>query len=146
MLNRVKFAEYAHGRSVPAAIREYKGSLGVIANSSYADYAARYFPQAELREYPSWEALLKAVESGQVTAAYRDEFEVKSVLKTNPTASLTLRTVTLKDLEDTLGIAVSIQSPVLRDFVDQYLTQGSEKFTIEKVLQAVDRVKEKPAP
>jgi polar amino acid transport system substrate-binding protein len=139
ILNRVKFAEYAKGRPVTSAIREYKGTLGVIANSSFSDYATRYFPQAELRSYASWGALLKAVEKGEVVAAYRDEFEVKSVLKTDPKASLTLRTVTFKDLEDTLGIAVGIQDPVLLAFVDQYLSQSAEKLTIDTVLQAVEQ-------
>jgi ABC-type amino acid transport substrate-binding protein len=138
ILNRVKFAEYAKGRPVPAAIRGYKGTLGVIAKSSFADYAARYFPQAKVRAYPNWGELIKAVDKGEVIAAYRDEFEVKSVLKTDPTASLTLRTVTFKDLEDTLGIAVSIEDPVLLAFVDQYLSQSAEKLTVDKVLQAVD--------
>jgi ABC-type amino acid transport substrate-binding protein len=139
ILNRVKFAEYAKGRPVTAAIRDYKGTLGVISNSSFADYATRYFPQAKVRAYPSWAELLKAVEKGEVVAAYRDEFEVKSVLKTDPKASLTLRTVTFKDLEDTLGIAVGIQDPVLLAFVDQYLAQSAEKLTIDSVLQAVDQ-------
>jgi len=138
ILNRVKFAEYAKGRSVPSAIRDFRGTLGVIANSSFADYAGRYFPLAELRAYPTWGDLLRAVSKGEVIAAYRDEFEVKSVLKIDPTASLTLRTVTFKDLEDTLGIAVSIQDPVLLAFVDQYLSQSAEKLTIDKVLQALD--------
>jgi polar amino acid transport system substrate-binding protein len=138
LINRVKFAEYAKGRSVPSAIRDFKGALGVIANSSFADYAGRYFPLSELRAYPTWDDLLKAVNRGEVIAAYRDEFEVKSVLKIDPTASLTLRTVTFKDLEDTLAIAVSIQDPVLLAFVDQYLSQSAEKLTVDKVLQAVD--------
>jgi polar amino acid transport system substrate-binding protein len=139
ILNRVKFAEYAKGRPVTTAIRDYKGTLGVIANSSFADYAVRYFPQAKVHAYASWGELLKAVEKGEVLAAYRDEFEVKSVLKTDPKASLTLRTVTFKDLEDTLGIAVGIQDPVLLAFVDQYLSQSAEKLTIDSVLQAVDQ-------
>lgn len=138
ILNRVKFAEYAKGRPVTTAIRDYKGTLGVISNSSFADYASRYFPQAEVRSYKSWGELLKAVDKGEVIAAYRDEFEVKSVLKTDPKASLTLRTVTFKDLEDTLGIAVGIQDPVLLAFVDQFLSQSAEKLTIDTVLQAVE--------
>jgi ABC-type amino acid transport substrate-binding protein len=89
--------------------------------------------------YASWGELLRAVEKGEVLAAYRDEFEVKSVLKTDPKASLTLRTVTFKDLEDTLGIAVGIQDPVLLAFVDQYLAQSAEKLTIDSVLQAVEQ-------
>ena len=78
-----------------------------------------------------------AVRKGEVVGAYRDEFEVKRLLKSDPTASLTLRTVTFKDLEDTLGIAVGIGDPVLLAFVNQFLAQRPDKLDIDKVLQAV---------
>ena len=139
ILNRVRFAEYARDVPLPSAIRQYKGSLGVIEKSSFSDYAHRYFPKADIREYPSWGEVLKAVASGQIVAAYRDEFEVKRVLKSDPTLSLSLRTVTFKDMEDTLGIAVGIQDPVLLAFVNQLLAQSSEKLTIDRVLKALDR-------
>ncbi len=139
ILNRVRFAEYAGAMPLPSAIRQYKGSLGVLAKSSFDDYAQRNFPQADIREYPNWEEVLKAVQTGQIIAAYRDEFEVKRVLRSDPTLSLTLRTVTFKDLEDTLGIAVGIQDTVLLSFINQFLSQSSEKLTIDVVLKALDR-------
>jgi polar amino acid transport system substrate-binding protein len=137
ILNRVRFAEAARDRPLPTVIRGFKGSIGVIAKSSFADYAVKNFPSAEIREFPSWGEVLKALENGQIMAAYRDEFEIKRILKTDPTVSLTLRTVTFKDLEDTLGIAVGIQDPTLLAFVNQFLAEGFEKLTIDKVLKAV---------
>lgn len=139
ILNRVKFAELARERPLPVVVREFKGSIGVIAKSSFSDYASKNFPLSELREFPTWEAVLKALEKGQIMAAYRDEFEIKRILKSDPTASLTLRTVTFKDLEDTLGIAVGIQDPTLLAFVNQFLAESTEKLTIDKVLKALDR-------
>jgi polar amino acid transport system substrate-binding protein len=139
ILNRVKFAELARDRPLPAVIRGFKGSVGVIAKSSFADYAVKNFPNAEIREFPSWGDVLKALEKGQIMAAYRDEFEIKRLLKTDPTVSLTLRTVTFKDLEDSLGIAVGIQDPTLLAFVNQFLAEGTEKLTIDKVLKAVSQ-------
>ncbi|MFI5447669.1 ABC transporter substrate-binding protein [Polaromonas sp. UC242_47] len=139
ILNRVKFAELARDRPLPVVIRDFKGSIGVIAKSSFSDYASKNFPLSELREFPSWGDVLKALEKGQVMAAYRDEFEIKRILKSDPTASLTLRTVTFKDLEDTLGIAVGIQDPTLLAYVNQFLSEGTEKMTIDKVLKALDR-------
>lgn len=139
ILNRVKFAELARDRPLPVVVRGFKGSIGVIAKSSFADYAVKNFPSADIREFPSWEEVLAALEKGQIMAAYRDEFEIKRLLKINPTASLTLRTVTFKDLEDSLGIAVGIQDPTLLAFVNQFLAEGAEKLTIDKVLQAVSK-------
>lgn len=138
IVNRVKFAELARDRPLPVVVRGFRGSIGVIAKSSFSDYARKNFPLAELREFPSWGAVLDALDKGQIMAAYRDEFEIKRILKSDPTASLTLRTVTFKDLEDTLGIAVGIQDPILLAYVNQFLSESPEKMTIDKVLKALD--------
>jgi polar amino acid transport system substrate-binding protein len=141
ILNRVRFAEYARDRTLPVAIRQFKGSIGVIAKSAWTDYAKRYFPNANVREYPSWAEVLKAVNSGEVIGAYRDEFEVKRVLREDQTASLTLRTVTFKDLDDPLAIAVGLADPTLLEFVNLYLNQSNKKLTIDKVLNALEKSK-----
>ncbi|WP_028311604.1 ABC transporter substrate-binding protein [Derxia gummosa] len=137
VLNRVAFARLALDRPVTAVVRDFGGTLGVIEKSSFADYATRNFSHATLKTYPKWDDVVTAVRKGEVVGAYRDEFEIKRLLKADPTASLTLRTVTLKDLEDTLGIAVNMQDPVLLAFVNQYLEQRPAKLDIDKVLQAV---------
>jgi ABC-type amino acid transport substrate-binding protein len=136
LLNRVKFAQLAHGRPVPEVIRNYDGSIGVVANSSYATYVTSNFPNAQVRSYSTWEAVLAALNTGEVTAAYRDEFEVKRVLKVDPTASLRLRVVTLQDLEDTLAIGVNVSSPTLLAFVNQFLAERNTRYDVNTVLQA----------
>ncbi len=139
ILNRVKFAQFARDRALPDVIRGFGGTVGVIAKSSFADYAKRNFPNAKVIEYPGWGDVLKALDKGEVIGAYRDEFEVKRILKIDPTASLVLRTVTFKDLEDTLGIAVGIGDPVLLAFINEFLAQRSDKLTTTKVLAAVEK-------
>lgn len=138
LLNRVKFAQLAHGRPVPEVIRAYDGSIGVVANSSYAGYVTNNFPKAQVRSYPTRDAVLSALNAGEVTAAFRDEFEVKRVLKIDPTASLRLRVVTLQDLEDTLAIGVNVSEPTLLAFVNQFLAERNTKFDVGTVLQATD--------
>lgn len=138
LLNRVKFAQLARGRSVPEVVRSYTGTIGVVANSSYADYVTANFPQADVRTYATWPDVLAALDKGDVTAAYRDEFEVKRVLKIDPTASLRLRVVTLQDLEDTLGMAVNASDQALLGFINLYLADRSERFDVNVVLQATN--------
>ncbi len=139
ILNRVIFAQFARERALPDVIRGFTGSVGVIAKSSFSDYAKRNFPNAKVVEYPAWGDVLKAVDKGDVIGGYRDEFEVKRILKADPTASLVLRTVTFKDLEDTLGIAVGINDPVLLAFINEFLAQRADKLNITKVLSALDK-------
>jgi ABC-type amino acid transport substrate-binding protein len=136
LLNRVKFAQIAKGRAAPDVIRMYDGDIGVVTNSSYATYVKTNFPHAKVQSYPSWEALLKALNGGEVTAAYRDEFEVKHVLKVDPTASLRLRVVTLEDLDDTISIGVNVSSPALLAFVNQFLAERTDKIDVMTLLQA----------
>jgi len=137
VINRVAFARLASNKPVEDVIREFNGSLGVIARSSFLDFAKLNFPKANVTEYPNWKEVLKAVNTGEVMAAYRDEFEIKRLLKETPSAALTLRTVTLKDLDDTLGIAVGINDTTLLSFVNQMLSQQREKLDIQKVLNAL---------
>ncbi|WP_295550913.1 ABC transporter substrate-binding protein [Limnohabitans sp. Rim8] len=141
VLNRVAFARLASNEKLEDTVRQFKGTLGVIAKSSFTEFAKKHFPMAKVIEYPNWNAVLDAVNNGEVTGAYRDEFEIKRLLKNNPTAVLTLRTVTLKDLEDTLSIAIGVTDPTLLAFVNQVLSQQPDKLDIHKVLNAL---KEKP--
>jgi ABC-type amino acid transport substrate-binding protein len=138
VINRVAFARLASNMRIEDAIRQYSGSLGVISLSSFADFAKSNFSKAKVTEYPNWKEVLKAVNTGEVMAAYRDEFEIKRLLKEAPSAALTLRTVTLKDLEDTLGIAVGVNDPTLLAFVNQVLSQQRDKLDIQKVLNALE--------
>jgi polar amino acid transport system substrate-binding protein len=138
VLNRIKFANLARNQPLPVVIREFTGSIGVIANSSFSDFARKNFPRSEIREFPRWNDVIAALYKGEILAAYRDEFEAKRILKNDPTASLTLRTVTFKDLEDTLSIAVGIQDTTLLAFINQFLAGGNSMLTIDQVLQAPD--------
>jgi polar amino acid transport system substrate-binding protein len=137
-LNRLALAKMTKDRSVQSLVRNFDGTLGVIASSSFADFAMHNFPKADIRTYPGWQDVVQAVRDGEVVAAYRDEFEIKRLLRGDATASLTLRTVTLTDLEDTLGIAVGVGDPVLLDVVNLFLAQRPEKLDIDRILQAVE--------
>nr|WP_245965058.1 ABC transporter substrate-binding protein [Trinickia dinghuensis] len=138
LLNRINFAQVAHGRPAPEVIRSYDSTIGVVMNSSYSQYVQTNFPNAKVKAYPSWDALLAGLDKGEVTAAYRDEFEVKHVLKSDPTASLKLRVVTLDDLDDPIAIGVNVSTPALLSFVNQFLAERSNKLDVKTLLQATD--------
>jgi len=137
-LNRVRFAELAKGRDLPSVIRHFEGSIGVIAESSFADFAQHNFPRAKIVEFRDWDAVIEALKSGKVVAAYRDEFEIKKLLKTDPRASLVMRTVTLTDTQDSLGIAVPYDSYQLLGLINLFLAQQPEILTVEKILKRVE--------
>ena len=134
ILNRLQFAKLNHDKPLVDVVRNFKGTIGVIANSSFAGYAARYFPTAKIVTYPSWEQVVDGVKKGQVAAGYRDEFEIRRLLATEPGLALTLRVISFKDLEDTLGVAVGYRDEALLALVNQFLYQSLDKLTVEKVL------------
>ena len=92
--------------------------MGVIAKSSFAEFARRNFPNAKLVEFASWGHVLDGVRSGDVDAAYRDEFEIKRVLLDDPSLTLVARSVTLTDLTDTIGIGIAPGASHLAAYVD----------------------------
>lgn len=140
LLHRESLARLARGRPVPQVLRSFDGSIGVIANSSFADFARRNFPRATVREFATWEAVVQAVSRGDVMAAYRDEFEIKRVLRADPAAALALRTVTLDDLDDTLAMVVHPADGHWLAFVNQFLAQRGrgERLDIDALLRALD--------
>jgi len=137
VLNRVAFARLAPNQRLEDKVRRYSGSLGVTAGSSYAEFAKRDFPLAQIKEYANWPAVVAAVQQGEVIAGYGGEFEIKKQIKTDPRAALTLRTVTLKDIEDTWGIAVGVTDPTLLAFVNQVLDQRRDKLDIHKLMHTL---------
>lgn len=121
LTHRARFATVARGRDMPEIIRTFQGELGVIANSSFADFAGRNFPKARLRRFDSWFGMIDAIRRGNIDAAYRDDFEIKRLLVEDPSLTLVARSVTLTDLTDTLAIGIRPDAPQLSAFVDLFL-------------------------
>jgi ABC-type amino acid transport substrate-binding protein len=137
ILNRLEFARLARERTPAQALRDFNGSLGVIANSSFYDYAQRNFPKARVVSFPTWVEVVAAVERGQVVGGYRDEFEVKRLLAEQPQAALKLRTVTLKDEIDAIGIAIGADAPTLQSYVNMFLATRKTQLDVASVLKAL---------
>ncbi|KVR04373.1 amino acid ABC transporter substrate-binding protein [Burkholderia ubonensis] len=139
LLNRVRFAELARGRPVPEVVRDYDGTIGIVAGSAYADYVQTDFPKAQIRTYSSWSAVLDALNAGAVSATYRDELAIKRVMKEQPTAPIRLRVATLADLNDSLAIGVRVSDPTLLAFVNQFLADRGRRFDVKSLLNAMNR-------
>lgn len=137
LLNRVRFAEIARGRSTQATLQHYPGSIAVLDHSSFQDFAARNFPQAAIRPFDTWDQAVQAVRNGQVSAAYRDEFEVRRVLARDPSSALHLSAVTVRDRVDTLGVAVDPRAPALLAWLDLLLAQRPQKLQVADLLKSV---------
>lgn len=139
LVNRLRFAQIAKGRSMVEVMQEYSDTIGVIANSSFVGYAKTYFPKAKIVEFETWDQVVTAVAKGEVSTAYRDAFEVKRIIKVNPDLALTVRSVMIEDIKDTIGIAVNSKNYLLLNFLNLFLEQKNIKFTSEQILSQYEK-------
>ena len=119
--NRVRFARLANGREGADVVRNFRGELGVIAQSAFAEFAATSFPDAHVREFENWPSMVDAVRSAAIDMAYRDDFEIKKLLVDDPSLTVVARSITLTDRTDTLAIGVRSDAPHLASFADLFL-------------------------
>jgi ABC-type amino acid transport substrate-binding protein len=136
LINRIRFAEVAGDRPLPEVIRNFTGTISVIAGSSWEEFGRRNFPKAKLVSYPTWTEAVDAAKKGDVVAAYRDELEVMQIVNKDPSLALTLRTVTFNDLESPLSIMVGIRDQTLLSFVNEVIAQRAEKPTVSSMLKS----------
>ena len=135
-INRLRLADMTKdGRTVLNVIRDFDGSLAVIEGSSFVTYARQNFPKAKIVEFKDFKEVVDAVRSGAIEVAYRDDFEIKRLIKIDPTISLTVRTVTLMDVEDSLGVAVRPADIHLLEFVNMFFDKQPEKLTVDKIFK-----------
>ena len=134
LFNRLQLAKVASEDSVNQFVRNYTGTIGVIAKSSYANYAKENFPKATATEYPSWNAAVDALTRGEVLSVYRDELEIKRVLASVPNSALLFKPIYFRDLTDPIAIAVKSSNTQLLYWVNIFL-ENQPKMTADQVLE-----------
>jgi ABC-type amino acid transport substrate-binding protein len=137
ILNRLELARRAPtNESIVDLIEDMTGRIGVIADSSYVTLARRSFPRATVVQYPAWEQAVEAVFAGEILAAYRDEMEIKKIIRSRPDASLKVKTAVLKDTEDNIAIAVAWQNTHLLYYLDLVLAGLNLNLDADKLLDS----------
>lgn len=139
LVNRLRFAQIADNKTLVQVIQGYNETIGVIANSSFVDFAKTNFPKAKIIEMENWEQVVDAVSKGKVTMAYRDAFEVKRIFKVRPDLGLTVRVVIIDDIKDTIGIAINPKNALLLNFINLFIEQKDIKYTPDKILKKYEK-------
>lgn len=139
LINRLELAKQLQGRPQEAVIQHLTGKIGVVAKSSYTGFAA-HFSEMEMVEYPSWDQVVDDARTGKITAAFRDEAEVKMILRDRPDMALSLLSVMLKDADDPKAIAMSLDHRNLQDLMNFYLKSLNMDLTADKIINDYDNV------
>ena len=136
LFNRVAIAREADGRPPAAVLQKYKGRLGVIAGSAYVDFAHRNFPDATVVEARNWDAAIETLLSGQVGAVYRDEFEIRRVLKNKPVLNVRFGSAVIVDQNALLSIAICDTCSKLQAFINYHIDMTRGEFTLKGLLDS----------
>jgi polar amino acid transport system substrate-binding protein len=115
--------------------RTLAGPIGVLAATSYVEYARALFPGAEVIEYATAAELAEAVMSGKVQAAFRDDIEIKKMVLDNPQGALRLQTFVFQDQPDTKGIAVAATSEQLLAWLNLFLETRWQALDADSLLE-----------
>ncbi len=131
LVNRLALAKLqSKGLNTDQVVKDFQGKIGVYAGSAYVQYARQTFPQASIVEFEQWKSAIDAVVNGDVTALFRDELEVRSIVLTQPELAIKLRTIVLTDTSDTKGIVASAGHHFLVDYTNLFLdTQYKQRDT-----------------
>ena len=134
LFDRIFVGAEAAGRPFEDALRKFGGTIGVIAKSAYVDHAQRNFPEAQLSELQTWEDAVEALLNGRVKALYRDEFEVRRVLKKDPTLNVRFGSAGLSDMKALLSIAICDTCTRLQEFVNFQIAENRVPFVLSRML------------
>ncbi len=132
--NRVALASHLGGKDLATEVRLWSGEIGVIARSSFVEFAQARFPRARLVAFATWDELVDAVLRGRVLCAYRDELEIKRIGVKLPSASLHLRTAVLSDTRDSIGMVFPRAATHLQQFANIFLQNQTEALTANGLL------------
>jgi polar amino acid transport system substrate-binding protein len=136
LFDRQTISAGSQSRAPAEAIRVFKGRIGVIQRSAYVDFGKRKFPGAQVVETPNWNAAIDDLLAHRVDAIYRDEFEIRRVLKNRPALNVGFGVAIATDQQDFLSIAICKNCAMLQEFVNYHITQAQGVFSMRNLLSA----------
>jgi polar amino acid transport system substrate-binding protein len=140
LINRLKMAQTKEDEDPIEFMIHLKGDIGVIAASSYVYFARSMFPGATIREFKTGKDIITALKKGTILAAFRDEVEIKKIIRADPGISLKVKTVVFKDTKDPIAMAVSWDNTHLLYWLNQYLGTRNFNLDADKILREYSEI------
>jgi polar amino acid transport system substrate-binding protein len=134
LFERASVAALAAGQPLDDTLRHFHGRIGVISGSAYADTAHRNFPDADIAGMTGWNAVVRALQERRVDAIYRDEFEIKRVLKLSPALNVRFGAAIITDQFALLSVAICDTCSKLQEMINYHLSQTAGAFTLQALL------------
>jgi len=134
LVNRLWLSQNGADRDLAEVVRGYRGSVGLIAGTSYEAFSKINFPRATYIPRTNWDEVLGDVMSGRTGLAYRDEFEVKRVFIDRPDSSISVKSVVLTDNKDYIAVAVGYRSSQLLQIINFVLRDKFSSLNVDRVI------------
>ena len=134
VVNRLWLSKNRNGREVYQVIRDFDGSLAFIKDSSYDTFARINFPKATYVPETDWSLIISKVANGTISAAYRDELEIKKISYENPESSISTKTITISDSLDSIAVAVRPESVHLLAIVNHVIANEFSNIDVKKLI------------
>lgn len=139
LVNRLKLAAITKNRQSDAdsltMIVKSSQKIGVLADTSYIEYAHTLCPNAQVIAFPNIDKLIAAARSGKILAAFYDENALKTEVDQTPDLLVYTKMFILKDRIDQIAIAVAPENTHLLSWLDTYLEIMKQDQVIEQIVE-----------
>jgi polar amino acid transport system substrate-binding protein len=134
LFDRAAISARSSGRPPEDVLRPFDGRIGVIRGSSYVDFAKANFPRAQVVEMKDWDTAIATLLDHGVDAIYRDEFEIRRILKGRPSLNVNFGAAIMLDQKDVLSVAICDSCVKLQEFINFHLSRPQAMFAIRTLL------------
>lgn len=130
LVNRLKIAQLDQtNTTLLETIKNTPVKIGVVSGTSYVRFAGEVFPLAEIKHFPTTEEMMNAALKGDITAIFYDELQLKDMVENNPTHSIELQLIIMKDQIDPISIAVPSNQVQMLNWINLYLQINQSKLS-----------------
>ena len=134
LFNRAVIAQDPERRAPGTVLQGFSGRLGVIAGSAYVEFAKINFPAAKVIEARTWDDVIANLLTGNVDAIYRDEFEIRRIVKNNTALNVRFGTAAIVDQDALLSIAICDTCSKLQELINYHLQRTRKNLTLKELL------------
>ncbi len=129
ILNRLKANDFDYKKK-----DLFSGNIGEKKGTSYVEFAKNIFKNCKIKEFITWDNTVTALLKGDIDLVLRDEVGVSNLFMSNPSKSIKLKTIVLKNYNDNIAIAVNPDSKHLHYWINLFLETYKYEKNIDKII------------
>ncbi|MES2252550.1 MAG: ABC transporter substrate-binding protein [Pseudomonadota bacterium] len=135
MLNRRTLMKMEGNPNIVDVLSTPGVKLGVLAKTSYVDYAKECFPKGIVTALPEWDAVIKELKDGKLDAVFRDDNEMSKLLKIDPQLNLRFAVISLTEEVDPIALVTNLDNSAFITWVNKVIKNNKNiNFNLKDIL------------